>query len=201
MAAKYTVSRGCHQISYAAQDRMTGWDVSKMQASHSARYTSTTAFQSSTGYSRVWTEGYYVSSWQVSSIPRMDRHGRYQRVVQDRSPRGTNDTASQLGNWESLAGLARSYRQQKFTNFAGAARPTNFAKFMIFAERAYGPADARLFGPTPGPDNPIDTLRLFGRICCAMLADLRWRTRATIPERCKRIWVTGMSSTPCGTPG
>jgi hypothetical protein len=36
---------------------MTGWDVSKMRASHSARYTSTTALQSSTGYSRVWTEG------------------------------------------------------------------------------------------------------------------------------------------------
>ncbi len=30
-------------------------------------------------------KGYYVSSWQVSSIPRMDRHGRCQRVVQDRS--------------------------------------------------------------------------------------------------------------------
>src|SRR5216683_1591471 len=36
---------------------MTGWDVGKMRASHSARYTSTTALQSSTGYSRVWTEG------------------------------------------------------------------------------------------------------------------------------------------------
>jgi len=35
---------------------MTGWDVSKMRASHSARYTSITALQSSTGYSRVWTE-------------------------------------------------------------------------------------------------------------------------------------------------
>src|SRR5712671_3668335 len=34
---------------------MTGWDVSKMRASHSARYTSTTALQSSAGYSRVWT--------------------------------------------------------------------------------------------------------------------------------------------------
>ena len=36
---------------------MTGWDVSKMRASHSARYTSITALQSSTGYSRVCTEG------------------------------------------------------------------------------------------------------------------------------------------------
>jgi len=71
--------------------------------------------------------------------------------------------------------LARSYGQQKFTNFARAARPTNFAKFMIFAERTCGPADARL-------------------------ADLLWRTRATIPERCKRIWVTRISSTLCGIP-
>ena len=63
---------------------------------------------------------------------------------------------------------------------------------MIFAERTYGPADARFFWPHPPapPDNPIDTLRLFGRICCAMLADLLWRTTATIPERCKRSWVT-----------
>lgn len=44
-------------LGYAAQDRMTGSDVSKMRASHSARYTSTTTLQSSTGYSRVWTEG------------------------------------------------------------------------------------------------------------------------------------------------
>jgi hypothetical protein len=74
---------------------MTGWDVSKMRASHPARYTSTTALQSSTGYSRMWTERYYVSSWRVSSIPRMDQHGRYQRVVQGckiAATRGTNDT-------------------------------------------------------------------------------------------------------------
>src|SRR5712671_4614027 len=63
------------------------------------------------------------------------------------APRGTNDTLlpnSAIGKVR----LARSYGQQKFTNFARAARPTNFAKFMIFAERTYGPADARLFGPT-----------------------------------------------------
>jgi hypothetical protein len=36
-------------------------------------------------FAHVDGRGIYVSSWQVSSIPRMDRYGRHQRVVEDRS--------------------------------------------------------------------------------------------------------------------
>ena len=38
------------------------------------------------------------------------------------------------------------------------------------------------------------------RICCGMLAGLRWRIRAMIRGPCRRTSVTRTSSTPCGTP-
>src|SRR5882672_6494848 len=103
---------------------MTGWDVSKMRASHSARYTSTTALQSSTGYSRVWTEGVLCLILAGLVDPQIDRHGRRARsqpLAELTIPCFPTRQLGKSGNREVR--LARSYRQQKFTNFARAARP------------------------------------------------------------------------------
>jgi hypothetical protein len=141
-----------------------------MRASHPARYTSTTALQSSTGYSRVWTERYYVSSWQVSSIPRMDQHGRHQRWCKIAAAHGTNDTF--LPN--SAIGKVRPGSRDRMDNensqilrephlnvpsrriWFAVPRPRDQISEIFMSNREGYSVDAQvklLPHPTPGPDN------------------------------------------------
>src|SRR6267154_1327315 len=89
---------------------MAGWDVSKMRASHSARYTSTTALQSSTGYSRVWTEGVLclilaglVDPQDGSARPLSTRRARSQPLAELTIPCFPTRQLGKSGNWESPA--------------------------------------------------------------------------------------------------
>ena len=66
-----------------------------------------------------------------------------------------------------------------FTNERGS--PFTTSGFAKLVERA-GEAPSWASRPTP--------------ICCGTPAGLRWRTRGTIREACKRIWGTRISSTP-----